>query len=98
MNGIPPSVSAARIQPELSQAIGVEKKDSTNLFKNLVEAANKDQLNADNSIQNLVEQKPGANVQQVVVAVTKAEMSFQFLMEVRNQLIDSYNELMRMQF
>lgn len=38
------------------------------------------------------------NIQQVVLAVANAEMSFQLFMEIRNKLIDSYNELMRMQF
>ena len=72
--------------------------DSDNPFKQLVEQTNQDQQLSDQAIQDLIEQKPGSSVQQVVMAVAQAEMSFQFFMEIRNQLIDSYNELMRMQF
>jgi flagellar hook-basal body complex protein FliE len=34
----------------------------------------------------------------VVLAVAQADLSFQMFMEIRNKLIDNYNELMRMQF
>ena len=68
------------------------------LFGKLIEVANTDQLASQDAIQGFIEQRPGSNIQQVVMAVAEAEMSFQFFMEIRNQLIDSYNELMRMQF
>ena len=59
--------------------------------------ANQDQLQADQSIKQLVEGKSD-DVQQVVMAVAQADMSFQLFMEIRNKLVDTYNELMRMQF
>jgi len=34
------------------------------------------------------------DVHQVMVAVNKAELSFKFLVEVRNKLADAYSELM----
>ena len=72
--------------------------DSNNLFQQLIQQTNQDQQFSDQAIQDLIQEKPGSSVQQVVMAVAQAEMSFQFFMEIRNQLIDSYNELMRMQF
>lgn len=74
------------------------KSDSGNLFQQLVQQTNADQLSSDQAIRDFIMQKPGTSVQQVVMAVAQAEMSFQFFMEIRNQLVDSYNELMRMQF
>lgn len=67
------------------------------LVGQFVEQTNESQLASDRSIDDLVKGKTD-NVQQVVMAVANAEMSFQLFMEVRNKLIDSYNELMRMQF
>jgi flagellar hook-basal body complex protein FliE len=72
-----------------SSALGV--------FEKLLKQANQDQLRSDAAVQDLVTGKTD-NVQQVVMQVVKAEMSFSMFMEVRNQLIESYNELMRMQF
>ncbi len=68
-----------------------------NPFEKLLIQANQDQLRSNNAIEDLVTGK-NDNVQQVVMQVAKSEMSFQLFMEVRNKLIESYNELMRMQF
>ncbi|MCA9108412.1 MAG: flagellar hook-basal body complex protein FliE [Planctomycetaceae bacterium] len=37
------------------------------------------------------------SVNDVVLSVAKADMSFRFLMEIRNRLISSYQEIQRMQ-
>ena len=37
------------------------------------------------------------NVHEVMIAMTKAEVSFKFMMETRNKLIDAYKEIMKMQ-
>ena len=36
------------------------------------------------------------NVHQVMMALGKAEVSFNYLLEVRNRLLDAYKEVMRM--
>ena len=69
----------------------------SNLVEHFVQQTNEAQVTSDQSVQDLVQGKTD-NVQQVVLAVANAEMSFQLFMEIRNKLIDSYNELMRMQF
>lgn len=66
-------------------------------FSEFVRNTNQQQTQADQAVQQLVEGKTD-NVQQVVLAMAQAEMSFQLFMEVRNKLTDTYNELMRMQF
>ena len=67
------------------------------LVKDFVAQTNQDQLAADSAIKDLVTGKTD-DVHQVVMAVANAELSFQLFMEIRNQLVSSYNELMRMQF
>ncbi len=37
------------------------------------------------------------NVHEVMISMNKAELHFQLMTEVRNKLLDSYQELMRMQ-
>lgn len=97
MSAIPP------INPSMVASTSAQSPNATkpagfgNLFQQLLSQTNNEQHVADNAIQDFVENK-NTNIQQVVMAVAQAEMSFQFFMEVRNQLIDSYSELMRMQF
>jgi flagellar hook-basal body complex protein FliE len=66
-------------------------------FSNFIRNTNQDQVQAEQAVQQLVEGKTD-NVQQVVLAMAQAEMSFQLFMEIRNKLTETYNELMRMQF
>ena len=94
------TVSSISAQPP-GQTGAVGKSSSGDGFSKLVtgfiDETNKAQIGSDQAINDLVTGKTD-NVQQVVMAVANAEMSFQMFMEIRNKLIDSYNELMRMQF
>jgi flagellar hook-basal body complex protein FliE len=67
------------------------------LVDSFVQQTNESQVVSDQAIDDLIQGKTD-NVHQVVLAVANAEMSFQLFMEIRNKLIDSYNDLMRMQF
>ena len=99
MNPIPPVgpvSNVASVQPS-GPDVNARKADGPNLFEGLLAQTNLDQNNSDKAIKDMVEGN-AESVQQVVMAVAKAEMSFQFFMEIRNKLIESYNELMRMQF
>ena len=99
MSAVPPigGISKpAAIQPT-GVSDGPKKTGASNLFEGILEQANVDQKNSDKAIKDLIEGKTDS-VQEVVMTVAKAEMSFQMFMEIRNKLIESYNELMRMQF
>lgn len=37
------------------------------------------------------------NIHQVMIAAEKADISLQFTMQIRNKVLDAYNEIMRMQ-
>lgn len=54
------------------------------------------QLDSDQAIQNLVTGKE-QDLGKVVSAVEKANLAFQMMLQVRNKLVDAYQELMRMQ-
>ena len=85
--------------PNIAFPTAAEKPEAgdRNLFMDLMARANEDQIRSEEAIQGLVSGE-NQDVQQVVMEVVKAEMSFQVFMEVRNKIVDSYNELMRMQF
>jgi flagellar hook-basal body complex protein FliE len=68
---------------------------STMLGKMVAEVNGK-QIAASNAVNNL---QTGNNVSlhQAVISMEEANVSFQLMVEVRNKLLDSYQELMRMQ-
>jgi flagellar hook-basal body complex protein FliE len=54
------------------------------------------QLDADQSITN-VELGNSGSIHEAVVALEKADLSFRTMMQVRNKIIEAYQEIMRMQ-
>ncbi|MCG6550871.1 MAG: flagellar hook-basal body complex protein FliE [Candidatus Magnetominusculus sp. LBB02] len=52
------------------------------------------QQEADKAVHDLTQ---GGDVTNAVMAMQKADMSFQLMLEVRNRLLNAYDEVMRMQ-
>ncbi|MHC4267043.1 MAG: flagellar hook-basal body complex protein FliE [Planctomycetota bacterium] len=76
-----------------------EKKNAANFketVNNYVNEVNNLQLKAGESIENFATGKV-ENVHEVMIAMSKAEVSFKFMMETRNKLVDAYKEIMKMQ-
>ena len=72
---------------------GVGFKETVSNFVNEV---NDLQVKAGESVENFATGKV-ENVHEVMIAMSKAEVSFKFMMETRNKLIDAYKEIIRMQ-
>jgi flagellar hook-basal body complex protein FliE len=73
-------------------------KGSGDSFETLV----KDALTKVNTVQNEAEKaiqelSSGGDVSSAVIAMEKADMTFQLMIEVRNRLISAYEEMMRLQ-
>lgn len=66
-------------------------------IQQFVQQSNLAQKAADASITDFVTGKSD-NIQNVAIAMANAEMSFKFFMEIRNKVIESFNDLMRMPF
>jgi flagellar hook-basal body complex protein FliE len=69
---------------------------SGNFFGELVEKVNELQTQADNKIRNMATGE-SKELHEVMIAVEKASISFQFLTQVRNKAVEAYQEIMRMQ-
>lgn len=68
----------------------------SNVLGRMVNEVSAQQATANNAVAAL---QSGQNVSlhQAVIAMEEANLSFQLMVEVRNKLLDSYQELMRMQ-
>ncbi len=60
-----------------------------------IEKVNQMKNEADQSVRGLAEGK-NVDIHQTMIAMEKASVSFQLLMQTRNKVIDAYKEIMRM--
>lgn len=73
-----------------------DKPSFKDLLVNSIEEVQKLQTQADKAIKDLVAGEV-ADVSQALVAVEKADIAFSTMMQIRNKIIDAYQEVMRMQ-
>jgi flagellar hook-basal body complex protein FliE len=81
---------------ETPAATGTSASSFTDLLGKAVQEVNTKQSAASDAINGLL---GGQNVSlhQAMISMQEAYVSFQLMVEVRNKLLDSYQELMRMQ-
>jgi flagellar hook-basal body complex protein FliE len=89
-NALEAAVTRNRQEPDIEKA----GKSFGQLFENLLGGANAMGHEARTTVDGLLKGEV-SDVHEVMVAVNKADLSFRFLVEVRNKLIDAYTELMR---
>jgi len=72
------------------------KESFADVLKSSIEKVNGLQNEADQATQDLLVGKD-TNIHQVMIAMEKADLSFQMMMQVRNKIVNAYEEMMRMQ-
>lgn len=72
------------------------KESFADVLKSSIEKVNGLQNEADQATQDLLVGKD-TNIHQVMIAVEKASLSFQMMMQVKNKIVNAYEEMMRMQ-
>lgn len=65
-------------------------------LKEAVQTVNTLQKNSDKKMQELVTGKT-TNIPEVMMAAEKADIALRMMVQVRNKIIDAYNEVMKMQ-
>jgi flagellar hook-basal body complex protein FliE len=68
----------------------------SNLLGRMVEEVSSKQTAANDAMRS-VQSGGDVSLHQAVIAMEEANISFQLMVEVRNKLLDSYQEIMRMQ-
>lgn len=68
----------------------------SNVLSRLVEGVNEKQMAAGEAVRGMIGGQD-VSLHQAMIAMEEASVSFQLMVEVRNKLLESYQELMRMQ-
>ena len=71
--------------------------DFSTMLQSAVNEVNSAQKSSETMTQQFEEGDPNANLQDVVVSLQKASLSFQTMVQVRNKLVSAYQEIMNMQ-
>ncbi len=80
---------------KLSDQKAVNKRnDFENILGNSIKQVNNLNLQANRAIEELATGK-NANIHETMIAIEKASISFQMMMQVRNKIIDAYQEIIK---
>lgn len=77
---------------------GIEKSDASfvDALKESIRQVNDAQLQADQAINDLTTGQQ-QDLHQTMIAIEKASLSFELMMQVRNKIVSAYEEISRMQ-
>ena len=92
------SVTGEMNNASAPNAAGGATKGGTFLdaLQNTMEEVNKTQLEADQSIKDLVAGRT-KNIHETMLQLQKADLSLKTMMQVRNKVLEAYKEIMKMQ-
>ena len=79
-----------------SQGKAATGKDFSDVLGDLVKEADELQKDSTSKVEAFAEGKVD-DIHDVMIAMTKADVSFRMMLEVRNKLVDAYQEVMRIQ-
>jgi flagellar hook-basal body complex protein FliE len=89
---LPPSLNSPKPAAEVQN----EGKPFSSVLKDAIADINKLQVNADEAIAK-VQLDNTASIHEAMIALEKAGLSFRAMMQVRNKIMDAYQEVMRTQ-
>jgi flagellar hook-basal body complex protein FliE len=95
------AISPIRILPaDLAPAAsrtGDQSSEFVETLRHAMDDVEQVQIQAESKVSDLL-QGNGTDVHSAMIAVEKAELSFQLMMQVRNKIVQAYQEISRMQF
>jgi flagellar hook-basal body complex protein FliE len=97
VNGIESGIGLGQAFPlgEKGAAKAAPVEDFSKFLGEMVDKVNQNQQAADKAVQGLVTGE-AKGLHEVMIAVEKSSISFQFLAQVRNKALEAYQEIMRM--
>lgn len=90
------SLTATTPLQQMSNGVGTPKTDFADWMARETTALNAQLQNADALVQQLAT-GDNSNLHQVMLNLERAKLSFELVVQVRNKLLEGYQEVMRMQ-
>jgi flagellar hook-basal body complex protein FliE len=96
---ITPLTAGALVPGELYEAAARPESRSeafTKVVRHFLGDVNLQQVQADHNVQRFLSGEAD-NLNEVMIALSKADLSFRMFMEIRDKVIEAYQEVMRLQ-
>ncbi|MFQ5455227.1 MAG: flagellar hook-basal body complex protein FliE [Nitrospirota bacterium] len=94
------TLGMGQLSPDIKERKSENSAESEKSFfdtlKESIKKVNDLHIEADESVKDLVLNNK-QDIHQTMIALEKADISFQLMMQVRNKIITAYEEIMRMQ-
>ena len=87
----------AQGRPPAQQEVAASPGSFQTLLKNSLDGVNQSQRSAESLAQSFETGASNVDLSSVMVAMQKANISFQAMVQVRNKLVSAYQEIMSMQ-
>ena len=97
ISGLPP-LDPGRFQPDTTKTNAGGGSQFLDALQKTLDQAQQIQGDADKKVSSLLNGRGSEDVQGVIVAVEKADLSFQLVMQVRNKIVQAYKDIAGMQF
>jgi flagellar hook-basal body complex protein FliE len=91
-----PKLQVPEIRTPQNRASGEAATGFGEVLKDAISTVNELQKQSDQEIQKLMTGE-SQDLHTTVIAMQKADLSFQMMMQVRNKIVQAYQEIMRMQ-
>jgi len=100
ISSLPMTDVSAQIAPDIAATLQTTKADSSggafDAVLSHLDHMNTQLINTDNAVQQLAKGETD-NLHQVMISLEQTRLAFDLLLQVRNKVIDAYQEVMRMQ-
>ncbi len=91
------AAAATAAKPARAAAAPVAGNDFARLLKNSLEGVNASQVQAASMARDFELGSPNVSLNDAMISMQKANLSFQQMVQVRNRLVSAYHDIMNMQ-
>ena len=95
--GFPTLPSEVALQGPKPTGVPAKESGFGDTLRNAIDGVEKMQASAEDSVTQLLSGN-GQDVHGAMLAVEQADLSFQLMVQVRNKIVNAYQEISRMQF
>ena len=88
-------IQAASLPQQMQETNQQQNVNFEDILNNYLDKTNDMQINADSAIQDLIAGNT-SDIHSVLIATQEAQQSLELAVEVRNKLVDAYQEIMKM--
>jgi flagellar hook-basal body complex protein FliE len=97
IQGLPP-IDPSLYQQNVSKTAPGKNSEFLDTLQKTLDQAQQMQAEADQKVTSLLNGQNTGDVQSVLLALEKADLSFQLVMQARNKIVQAYNTISNMQF